>query len=156
MCSVSVVLLCDNRIWQVSERWKCDTMQTSSEPINHLATMEMLHPWVFFICSKFTRTLECSWLQWTQIRIQSMFCIEQSIFSVFFFFMFERSFMLHIFLWTTGSNFFLFSLWFWIASSLAHSLCLTFLTALRVWNAVTENKCLESLKKNSAVALISM
>lgn len=154
MCSVSVVLLCDNRIWQVSERWKCDTMQTSGEPINHLAAMEMLHPWVFcffFICSKFTRTLKCSRLQWTQIRIQSMFCIEQSIFSVWFFFSCLKGVSCHIciffFCGLLVPTFFLFSLWFWIASSLAHSLCLTFLTALRVWNAVTENKYLESLKK---------
>lgn len=50
----------------------------------------------FFICSKFTRTLKCSRLQWTQIRIQSMFCIEQSIFSVWFFFSCLKGVSCHI------------------------------------------------------------
>lgn len=42
--ALPVLLLYDNQMWQLSERWKCDTIQTYNKPINHPAAIEMFHP----------------------------------------------------------------------------------------------------------------
>lgn len=79
MCSVTVSLLYDYWLWQVSDRWKCDTMQTSSELINHLGKMEILHPRVsvssVFNSQGHWSVPDCN----GQVRIHSTFRVEQVV-----------------------------------------------------------------------------
>lgn len=66
----------------IQPRWKCYIPELFLSVLN----------------SKFTRTLKRSWRQLTQIRIQSMFCIKQSISLQRVSFILDMSFMSHIFI----------------------------------------------------------
>lgn len=61
-------------VWKM-EMWHHTNLRWTHQSLNRDENVTSLS---FFICSKFTRTLKCSRLQWTQISILSMFCIKQS------------------------------------------------------------------------------
>lgn len=89
--------------WTCSERMSCSALSISGAlvwqlDLTGLWKMEMWHHtnlhWThqsfsqdgnvtsmsFFICPKFTRTLKSSRLQWTQIKIQSMLILNNTLF----------------------------------------------------------------------------